>query len=535
MEGRTMKGLLRVVVVLCTGIWVLAFVLPSGAAQAAAAANDTCSYASSSFTESTVMRWAQLNGTGSSAQIAAYGNDEKGLLLGVNGATAMSGATPNGSNGQSGGASFHVSGATGGSTSATDPSGRPFYPALYITNVTAHPLGAGGTGVGDFQAGGTPRNLKAGAPFIDDVFGTWSTATVSGNSYTVTPPPNKNDWNLGSTSDAPVGTTFSAMGDEGYGAEVRWNVSGLTDSDGHALAPGNTYRVQIIEHDGDQNKSGGDSGEFCVNLSIPKAAPALVTSATSGTVGGSIQDTATLSGGTNPTGTITWNLFGPSDPNCQAAPVKTFTASVNGNGPYTTSPAFSPSAAGAYHWVASYSGDGANSAVSGHCGDSGETSNVGPAGPALVTTATSANVGGTISDTATLSGGSNPTGTITWNLFGPADPNCTAAAIKTFTASVNGNGPYTTSPAFTANSAGAYHWVASYSGDGNNSAVSGHCGDSGETSNVGQTAPTLTTNAVSGTVGQPIHDVAHLAGGSSPTGTITWNVYPRAIRRAPRR
>src|SRR5205823_689399 len=28
-------------------------------------------------------------------------------------------------------------------------------------------------------------------------------------------------------------------------------------------------RVQIITHDGDQNKSGGDAGEFCVTLKIP--------------------------------------------------------------------------------------------------------------------------------------------------------------------------------------------------------------------------------------------------------------------------
>jgi len=41
--------------------------------------------------------WAQVNGQGSSAQIVAFGNDEKGLLLGVNGATPMSAGTPNGS------------------------------------------------------------------------------------------------------------------------------------------------------------------------------------------------------------------------------------------------------------------------------------------------------------------------------------------------------------------------------------------------------------------------------------------------------
>ena len=37
--------------------------------------------------------------------------------------------------------------------------------------------------------------------------------------------------------------------------------------------------------------------------------------------------------------------------------------------------------------------------------------------------------------------------------------------------------------------------------------------------------PTLSTDAVSGSVGQPVHDVAHLTGGHGPTGTISWNVY----------
>jgi plastocyanin len=38
-------------------------------------------------------------------------------------------------------------------------------------------------------------------------------------------------------------------------------------------------------------------------------------------------------------------------------------------------------------------------------------------------------------------------------------------------------------------------------------------------------SPALATNAVSGTFPGTIHDVAHLTGGISPTGTITWNVY----------
>ncbi len=232
--------------------------------------NDTCGYPASSFNESTVMRWVQTNGTGSRAQVVAYANDENSVLLGVNGATPMVGGTgvsQNGGNGQTGAASYHGANVSGGSPLLTDPAGRPYFPALYITNLTAHPL-KGGTGAGDFQNGGTPRNLSGGQPFVDDIFGSWATGTVSSAQYSRTLPPGKNNWNLGVGSDSPVGTTFAAMGNEGYGTEVRWDVAHLTDSDGHALVPSNVYRIQVVEHDGDQNKAGGDAGESCATLGI---------------------------------------------------------------------------------------------------------------------------------------------------------------------------------------------------------------------------------------------------------------------------
>lgn len=369
------RGVFPAVLALCAGTWALVFVLPSGAASTA---NDGCGYASSSFNESYILRWAQLNGSGLSATFGTYVNDEKGLLLGVNGATPMSGATQNGSNGQSGGASYHVSGASGGSTTATDPSGRPYFPGLYITNLTAHPLNSDGTGAGDFQHGGGARNIAGGVPFVDDVFGTWATATVSGSTYKVTPPLDKNNWNLGTGSDAPVGTAFSAMGNEGFGAEARWSIGELSDSDGHALQPGNTYRIQVIIHDGDQNKSGGDSGEFCSTLSIAQAEPTLRTTASNGTAGGTIQDQATLAGGANPTGKITWNVYAGSDSACSSplnAQPSALTTAVTGNGTFS-SPTYTPSAPGSYKWIATYSGDTANKSVSTSCNDPNEISQV---------------------------------------------------------------------------------------------------------------------------------------------------------------
>ncbi len=281
----------------------------------------------------------------------------------------------------------------------------------------------------------------------------------------------------------------------------------------------------IATYNGDANNSSvsgncGDNGE---TSKVNPGTPSIATSATTPvTIGSSVQDTATVSGGSSPTGTVTFNLYSGSS--CNGAAVFTDTETLSGGS--ATSKSFTPTTAGSYFWIATYNGDTNNSAVSGHCGDNGETSKVNPATPSLMTSATSGVVGQSIQDTATLSGGDTPTGTITWKLYGPNDGAC-SSPIRTFTTDngvVNGDGQYT-SPSFTTTSTGNYHWVASYSGDTNNNPVAGSCGDPGETSTVTPQTPTLTTNAINGTVGSPIHDTATLTGGLNPTGTITWNVY----------
>lgn len=108
----------------------------------------------------------------------------------------------------------------------------------------------------------------------------------------------------------------------------------------------------------------------------------------------SITDTATLAGTSNkpgspvinPTGaraaaagTITFRLYGPNDATCSNDPVYTSGAiTVAGDGTYggtTGGVTYTPTAAGTYYWVASYSGDPPNTnARSGACGDTNETS-----------------------------------------------------------------------------------------------------------------------------------------------------------------
>jgi len=56
-------------------------------------------------------------------------------------------------------------------------------------------------------------------------------------------------------------------------------------------------------------------------------------------VGDLLNDDATLSGGFNPTGTITFNLYNPSDASCEGTPDYTEDVDVdNGNDTYSTSP-----------------------------------------------------------------------------------------------------------------------------------------------------------------------------------------------------
>src|SRR2546422_682746 len=130
---------------------------------------------------------------------------------------------------------------------------------------------------------------------------------------------------------------------------------------------------------------------------------------------------------------------------------------------------------------------------------------------------------------ATLAGGVNPGGTITFTLYGPFDPtadpgtctNVSEADSATVTGTVTG-----VQRSVMVTWAGRYRWIASYSGDPNNNAVSTSCGDAGETSRSDKHTPTLPTRPPpAATVVLAIQDMATLAGGVNPGGTITFTLY----------
>jgi hypothetical protein len=139
-----------------------------------------------------------------------------------------------------------------GDQAGLDQMMRPMWPSLFITDTTSDP----NSRIGDWQFGGRPFNPTA-------VFGSWKAAVRNVDS-TVNPPvvsitpdadPAKNGLNLGPGAD-PMPAAVAALKNEGYHTEVVWYLP---------LIPGHTYRVQVIVHDGDQNKVGGDVGEACVD------------------------------------------------------------------------------------------------------------------------------------------------------------------------------------------------------------------------------------------------------------------------------
>jgi hypothetical protein len=159
--------------------------------------------------------------------------------------------------------------------------------------------------------------------------------------------------------------------------------------------------------------------------------------------------------------------------------------------------------------------------------------------PELTTMATAtATLGDPISDTATLSGATDDaTGTITFNVYGPDDEDCSGEPAFTSVVDVNGNGVYSSdlipndpSDDFVPGAVGTYRWTADYSGDDNNGAVASECNAPDEASVVTEaslTTPELTTMATAtATLGDPISDTATLSGATSDaTGKVTFKLY----------
>jgi hypothetical protein len=325
------------------------------------------------------------------------------------------------------------------------------------------------------------------------------------------------------------GTGFSTVAVSGNGT---YNSADFTPA-----APG-TYRWIANYSGGTNNRATANgcngAGESVV---ISSASPNLTTNASAAViVGNPIYDSAILAGGYNPTGAISFQVYGPNDATCATQIIAyngtgVSTVSASGNGTYNSA-SFTPSAPGTYRWIANYGGDVNNSGTVNVCNGAGESVVISSASPTVITGASSdVVVGNPIRDSATLTGGYVPTGTISFRVYGPDDTTC-ATPIAAYNGTgvssviVSGNGTYSSAD-FTPAAPGIYRWIANYGGDANNAATANGCNGAYESVAVAPTGPTVVTNASSGVVvGNPIRDSAILTGATAnATGDISFTIY----------
>lgn len=264
---------------------------------------------------------------------------------------------------------------------------------------------------------------------------------------------------------------------------------------------------------------------------VSKATPLLVGTATSAPrVGLTITDSVVVSSSFQASGKLVFRAFGPGDPAC-AQPVAEQELDLVGDGTYVSNP-FKPAAAGLYLWTVTYAGDANNLGASTSCGAANQGSAVGTLDVTLVAGAVNSTVGGSLTATATLGNGAIPGGQLTFRAFAPGDTACSGAAAFTSTAAVKGNGSYS-SAAFTPGQVGSYRWTVAYSGDVNHAAAATACGAAAST--VAKANPTIAGRVGKKlTVGTRFRDTATLAGGFSPGGTITFEIYLPGNRRCDR-
>jgi len=84
-------------------------------------------------------------------------------------------------------------------------------------------------------------------------------------------------------------------------------------------------------------------------------------------------------------------------------------------------------------------------------------------------------VGGTMTDTAMIASGANPTGFLTYSLFRADAGDCNGLPLFTSFKSVSGDGRYT-SQLYGPLAPGTYKWLVTYSGDEKNNPSSVPCG-----------------------------------------------------------
>lgn len=211
------------------------------------------------------------------------------------------------------------------------------------------------------------------------------------------------------------------------------------------------YGGQLYSAWADNSNSTGDNPQGAlaqmdlyvarVTLSSGAVTPAIGTTASPSTLlGGPIRDSASLTGGNSPTGTVTFKAYGPNDATCAGPVAFSSVVAVSGNASYQSAP-FTPTAVGTYRWTADYSGDVNNNPVSSPCNAPNESQAVNPFAPPPCTLNLTGDVAGPITVNAGASVCVNNA-----RITGPVTVN--AGGALTVTASRIAGGVVASSPAF---------------------------------------------------------------------------------------
>jgi hypothetical protein len=267
----------------------------------------------------------------------------------------------------------------------------------------------------------------------------------------------------------------------------------IPNSSNHGpLKPGSYSFIAIYSGDNNYSGSTGAVEPLTINQGTSSTATAIFNAGTNTAIpspfqvpaGTTVYDTTTLTTVPTPppftpSGTVTYEFFTTID---GTGPHVDQVVTLAANGSVPNSSNQGPLAAGSYSFIAIYSGD------SNYGGSTGavEPLTVNKVTPTITTQATPSSgvVNNVIlNDTATLSGGFNPTKTITFTLTAPDGTTAYTDMItigvdswtdSSHTSLVTGNGVYSTATmgnnpgGAPATQIGTYTWHATYSGDPNN-------------------------------------------------------------------
>jgi hypothetical protein len=214
---------------------------------------------------------------------------------------------------------------------------------------------------------------------------------------------------------------------------------------------------------------------------------------------GVLRDFAIVTGRVDPqaNSTVLFRLFGPDDPTCSGPALVLSPIPYPQDGaPMVNSGSFTPTRAGTYRWIASYTGDANNAGATTTCDDPAQDTFVNRATTVVNVSPAAANPGGavTLTNLAGVADRISPVAgaTIDFRLYGPTDTGCTGAPVfESLGVPYPAAGGAVSSAPYAPPTPGVYRWTASYSGDANNApAVSGCSAPTNVASNEPPPCPT---------------------------------------------